>query len=227
MHVKTQMLMARYARRWATRTAAAGGLAACLASAGCLAIATRRPLEPLRAVTRWSLELRGARFIASPGARLQSAFNDCGPTALADLLELRGLHVPPEDSLIRLTATDVRGTTLRNLEAAAVASGLPAMSVQWDVTDLWMLPVPSLVWVDRRHFAVVAGRGAGDTLEIHDPAVGRYRIATEKFARSWTGDALILLDSSSLSPNGRHVRAAIPSSAGHAGTSIQNDGGFE
>lgn len=188
---------------------------------------TRRPLEPLRAVTRWSLELRGARFVPSAGARLQSTLYDCGPTALADLLELSGLPVPAKDSLIRLTATDARGTTLRNLEVAAVASGLPVISVQWDAAELWMLPLPSLVWVDHRHFAVVARREAGDTLDIHDPAVGHYRIAGEKFARSWTGDALILLENGSLSQSGQRVRYATPSPAGHAGTSLRNHGGFE
>lgn len=206
---------------------AAAALGACLISAACLAVAARQPLEPLRAATRWSLEWRGARFITSGDARLQSSFNDCGPTALADLLELAGLPVPSEDSLIRLTSTDGRGTTLQNLEAAAVASGLRVMSVAWDPSELWMLPVPSLVWVERRHFVVVARRDKGDTLEIHDPAAGRYRIAGERFVRSWTGDALIPLDSNSLSASGRRVREATPSPAGHAGTSIQNDGGFK
>ena len=194
---------------------------------GGLTLVSRRPLVPLRAATRWSLELRGARFISASTARLQSSLNDCGPTALADLLELAGFPVPSADSLIHLTATDAEGTTLHNLESAANAAGLRVMSVQWDPTELWMLPVPSLVWVDRRHFVVVARRERGDTVEIHDPAAGRYRIAGEKFARSWTGDALIAVDDLSASRREQSTLDVTPPPAGHAGIQNQRDGGFK
>lgn len=210
-----------------TRLAAAGVLALCVVSGACLAIVSRRPLQPLRLVTRWTLELRGARFIASSRARLQSALYDCGPTALADFMELAGRPVPSRASLMRLTATDAGGTTLGNLETAAVASGMRVITVRWDPTDLPLLPVPSLVWVDRRHFVVVARHAEADSLEIHDPAAGHYRMAAAHFARSWSGDALILLDNISPSPSGLRVRQATPSPAGHAGTPIQNDGGME
>ena len=177
------------------RVLAGGVLALFGAMAVCLATVSRNPLEPLRAVTRWSLEWRGARFIAQDGARLQSSLNDCGPTALADFLELVGLAVPSADSLKRLAATDQHGTTLRNLEIAAVASGLRVFAVRWDPAELSLLPLPSLVWVDRRHFVVVARRVSTDSLEIHDPASGRYRMTLDRFAHSWSGDALIPLDS--------------------------------
>jgi hypothetical protein len=186
-----------HARNWHWRTPAlaAAVLVLSVAMAGCLAIASRNPLTPLRVVTRWSLEWHGARFISQEGARLQSSLNDCGPTALADFLELAGRRVPPADSLKRLTATDQNGTTLRHLETAAGAAGLRVFAVQWDPSDLSLLPLPSLVWVDRRHFVVVARRVSADSVEIRDPAAGRYRMTVDRFARSWSGDALIPLDS--------------------------------
>ncbi|MFI5233504.1 MAG: cysteine peptidase family C39 domain-containing protein [Gemmatimonadales bacterium] len=209
------------------RARAAGVLALSIATGGCLALVSRAPLTPLRAVTRWSLEWRGARFIAQDGARLQSSLNDCGPAALADFLELTGRAVPSADSMKRLTATDQHGTTLANLEAAAVASGLRVFSVRWDPGELALLPLPSLVWVERRHFVVVARRSGADSVEIHDPAAGRYRMTVDRFARSWSGEALIPLDSiSPPPPAGRSVRRAAPSPAGDAGTPIQNDGGL-
>lgn len=211
-------------REWPGRATAAAILVAAAASLSCTAIASRQPLLPLRAAARWSLEWKGARFVASGRPRLQSSLYDCGPTALAEFLELSGLPVPSKDSLMRLTKTDTRGTTLRNLETAALASGLRVMAVQWSPAELGLLPVPALVWVDHAHFVVVARRSGHDTVEIHDPAVGHYRIAGARFARSWSGDALIPLDSVSPSPSGLRVRKAIPSPAGHAGTSIQNDG---
>jgi hypothetical protein len=209
------------------RGVAAAVLLTAAATGGCLAAASRNPLEPLRILTRWSLEWRGARFIAQRGMRLQSSLNDCGPVALADFLRLAGLAVPSEDSLERLAATDQNGTTLANLETAAGAAGLRVFAVQWSPAELALLPLPSLVWVDRRHFVVVARRAGADSVEIHDPAAGRYLMAADRFARSWSGDALIALDS--ISPRRRPdaVRNAAPSPAGHAGTSIQNDGGLE
>ena len=153
------------------------------------------PLMPLRAVTRWSLEWRGARFIDARGARLQSSLNDCGPTALADLLELAGVAVPPLESLRRLTRIEAWGTSLSDLASAADRAGLRVFSVHWDPADLGFLPLPSLAWVEKNHFVVVAKHVRDDSVEVHDPATGHYTMATAQFARLWSGEALIPLDS--------------------------------
>ncbi|HEY2850969.1 MAG TPA: cysteine peptidase family C39 domain-containing protein [Gemmatimonadaceae bacterium] len=152
-------------------------------------------MQPLRLAAKWSLEWRGARFIELGGARLQSSLNDCGPTALAEFLELEGRPVPSRDSLLRLTRTGRYGTTLAQLETAATLSGLRVFAIAWSPMELRDLPVPSLAWVDHRHFVVVARRDAADSVEVHDPAAGRYRMATEQFARVWSGAALVPLDS--------------------------------
>lgn len=167
------------------------------AAAGALFVvsACREPLLPLRLLARWSLERRGARFLELGPARLQSSLDDCGPTALADLLGILGLPVPADDSLRRLASTTVAGTSLPNLEAAAADAGLRLFPVRWDPADLPQLPLPSLVWVERNHFVVVARRGEVDSLEIHDPAAGRYRMTGARFARLWSGVALVLRDS--------------------------------
>lgn len=175
--------------------AATAVLATSILSAVALARVSRTPLQPLRVLTRWSLESRGARFISQGRARLQSSLNDCGPTALADFLELSGLHVPPQDSLRRLASMTAEGTTLGALEAVALSEGLRVFSVRWDPTELGRLPLPSLVWVERRHFVVIASRSRTDSVEVHDPAAGRYRMASARFARLWSGEALIPLDS--------------------------------
>lgn len=177
------------------RRSAAAVLALIGAAATCLALACRNPMRPLRLAAKWSLEWRGARFIELDGARLQASLNDCGPTALADFLELEGRPVPSRDSLFRLTRTGGYGTTLAQLETAATLSGLRVFAVAWSPTELRDLPVPSLAWVDHRHFVVVARRDATDSVEVHDPAAGRYRMASEQFARVWSGAALVPLDS--------------------------------
>jgi hypothetical protein len=182
----------RSARR---RLLAAAALLTLASAALCVVSASRNPLQPLRTITRWSLRWRGARFIAQGRARLQTSLDDCGPTALADFLELSGLPVPAPDSLRRLTGTTPRGTTLANLGTAALTAGLRVFPVRWDPMELAQLPLPSLVWVERSHFVVVAARSLPDSVEVHDPAAGRYRMAGDRFARLWSGEALVPLDS--------------------------------
>lgn len=177
------------------RALAAVALLVSAMSAGGLALVSFNPIGPLRALTRWSLQWKGARFSTRDRARLQSSLNDCGATALADLLELAGLVVPSQEHLRRLTVTTVAGTTLADLDAASNALGLPVFTVQWDRADLAVLPLPSLVWVERRHFVVIARRTRGDSLEIHDPAVGHYVMSVERFTRLWSGAALVPLES--------------------------------
>jgi predicted double-glycine peptidase len=176
---------------WGSRWLAGVVIAAAAAGSLILAVVSRNPLEPLRAVTRWSLERHGARFVSQGRARLQSSLNDCGPTALADLLELSGLPARSADSLRLLAAAGPVGTSLGDLQAAAARAGLQLISVRWDPSDLELLPLPSLVWVDRSHFVVIAGKGAADSIEVLDPAAGRYRMATARFAARWSGVALI------------------------------------
>jgi ABC-type bacteriocin/lantibiotic exporter with double-glycine peptidase domain len=192
-----------------------------------VAAASRDPLRPLRTVTRWSLRWRGARFVAQENARLQSSLNDCGPTALADLLELSGVRVPPRDSLRRLAALRSTGTTLGDLGAAAAHAGLRVFAVRWDPHEISQLPLPSLAWVERSHFVVIARRAGADSIEVYDPAAGHYRIASDHFAALWSGEALIPLDSSSSHRDPGRRPGAIPSPAGYAGSSLSFHGGMK
>jgi predicted double-glycine peptidase len=169
-----------------------------------VAMISRDPLQPLRTVARWSLARRGARFVAGSEARRQSSLNDCGPTALAELIDLSGLAVPSADSLRRLASIKPDGVTLGDLRAAAEVVGLALFRVRWDPAELPLLPLPSLVWVDRNHFVVVSRRTSADSVEVRDPAAGLYRMASERFAHRWSGEALILVDS--ISPH-RHSDA--------------------
>lgn len=178
----------RHARATAT-------LAAAVMAGGCIALASHNPMAPLQAYARLSLQWKGARFISRDRARLQQTLNDCGPTALADLLDLAGLSVPPAENLRRLAGTRAGGTTLADLSVASAVLGLPVFSVQWDPIDLDLLPLPSLVWVERRHFVVLARRARGDSLEVHDPAAGHYVMSVERFTRLWSGAALVPLES--------------------------------
>jgi hypothetical protein len=159
-----------------------------------LAAASSNPLGALRRFTRFSLERRGARFFDSEHVRLQSSLDACGPTALADLLELTGHPVPSADSLRKLSSTSAVGTTIEALARAAAQAGLQLFEVKWDPEEFARLPLPSLVWVERNHFVVVARRDRTDSVDVFDPAAGHYRMAGARFARLWSGAALIQIN---------------------------------
>ena len=176
------------------RTVAKTVAVSAVIAAACLGTVSRNPLGPLRLFSRWSLERRGARFLDSGSERLQPSLDDCGPTALADLLDLSGRAVPPDDSLRKLAATTSSGTTIHNLATAAAIAGLRLFEVRWDPGDLAQLPLPSIVWVEHNHFVVVARRERADSVDVFDPASGHYRMAGARFGRLWSGTALIQLD---------------------------------
>ena len=193
--MKVLSLQQHAARRTRRRLLAAGALAAFAIMALGVGFAGANPSRPLRAISRLSLEHRGARFVAHDTTRAQSSLNDCGPTALAELIGLAGRPVPSANRLRILASLTPRGTTLGNLESAAGASGLQLFTVHWDPAELALLPLPSLVWVQRNHFVVIARRTFPDSVEVHDPASGLYRIASDRFTKLWSGEALVLLDS--------------------------------
>jgi predicted double-glycine peptidase len=185
------------------------------------------PVKPLRTITRWSLQWRGARF-TNGVARQQTSLSDCGAVALADLLALTGRNVPAPEFVRRASSTTSAGTTLGNLEMASAEFGLRLFAVKWDPHELALLPLPALVWVEKRHFVVVARRTFPDSVEVLDPAAGAYRMASGRFARLWSGEALIRLDSfSPPPPETPGAPAADPQPVGHTGTHDQSDGGTQ
>jgi hypothetical protein len=186
--------VSRRATRSRPQRLAAGLFLSAALALVCLGAASRNPLGALRHISRWSLERRGARFLHSGFERFQPSLDACGPTALADLLELTGHRVPPTDSLRMLTSTTGDGTTIEALASAAARAGLQLFEVRWDPEELAQLPLPSLVWVERNHFVVVARRDRTDSVDVFDPAAGHYRMAGARFVRLWSGAALIQLD---------------------------------
>ena len=162
-----------------------------IAAAGMLGLLAPDPLRPLRAARRTSLAVQGAVYEGRAGVVLQRTLFDCGPAALANLLEIRGAPVPPLDSLARLAGTTATGTTLGGLARAATQLGLPVRLVRRDPARFTGTDgLPMVAWVDRSHFVVVSDTSSG-MLTIVDPQIGRYRTSRGAFRRRWSGEALV------------------------------------
>jgi ABC-type bacteriocin/lantibiotic exporter with double-glycine peptidase domain len=160
---------------------------------GTLAGTTAAPTDPMaagRSAYRATLRARGGTFVSSPDVVLQSGLSDCGPAALATLLQTLGGTPPPTDSLARLAGTGARGTTFAGLARTARRLGVIAELRRLSPAAMAALDTPVIAWVDGGHFVTVVPDSAGSVLVL-DPQVGPYRIGRARLRRFWSGEALV------------------------------------
>ena len=145
-----------------------------------------------RLVARAELARSDAEFLGSDGVVFQSALNDCGPAALANLMRIVGVATPSTDSLMVLAGTKPRGTTAGGLIRAASRFNLSLMLTRLTPADLPHTRLPFIAWVNRNHFVTVTGRSLSGRLTVVDPTAGRYSISEEGFEKIWSGESILL-----------------------------------
>lgn len=117
---------------------------------------------------------------------VQTSQMDCGPASLKALLEGHGISVS-YGRLREACQTDVDGTSIDTIEAAAVGLGLDAAQVMAPLDHLPLAEaglLPCLVVVRQpggaTHFVIV-WRRHGPWLQLMDPAVGRRFVSVRQF----------------------------------------------
>jgi hypothetical protein len=117
---------------------------------------------------------------------VQTSAMDCGPAALACLMEGFGISVS-YGRLREACQTDVDGTSIDTLEEVAVQLGLEAEQVMLPVDHVLLpeaqaLPAIGVVQLPSgvTHF-VVAWRGHGHVVQLMDPATGRRWPTCQRF----------------------------------------------
>ncbi len=163
-----------------------------LAIAGGAAGVARNPNSPLRFVQTALIQMVGGEFLGEDGVVLQRTLYDCGPAALANLLQLLGIDPPPLDTLSTLTGTTAYGTSFAALRAAAGSLGVSLEARRFVPAVARVARLPLIAWYGRRHFVVVAARSPDGMLTVLDPQVGRYRAPERWFGKRWSGEALVL-----------------------------------
>ena len=152
------------------------------------ALGARVELLRLAATVRVTVWEEG-RFLGRDGLTLQRGWHDCGPAALATLLELGGHPPVALDSIGRLAGTTLAGTTAAGLITAGRQLGLPLAFQR-----LPTIPLPDsgyfIAWVRSRHFVVARALPDGRVLVL-DPQVGRYLLARDRFQGIWSGESLV------------------------------------
>jgi predicted double-glycine peptidase len=122
---------------------------------------------------------------------LQSTPTDCGPAALATLLD-KYLAVPAtEAEMVTLTeANPDYGTTLLGLEKAATHKGCESDSFRmtWETLkkQVASYPMPLIVRTlnPEPHFSVLLGIDKG-TVFLADPAIGHIMLSERAFLKRW------------------------------------------
>lgn len=128
----------------------------------------------------------------------------CGSGALATLLRYYfGDKVSEEELLLsilsRMTEEEVKdreknGLSLLDLKRCAEQRGYQAVGVKLNYASLPKLKGPVLIHLERedyKHFAVLKG-ARGDRIYLADPSRGNIRMSVDRFAKEWSGIALVL-----------------------------------
>ncbi len=128
----------------------------------------------------------------------------CGAGALATLMRYYfGDMVEEEEILLSIlkpmSQEEVRdreknGLSLLDLKRCAEQRGYQAAGVKLKYASLPRLKGPVLIHLERedyKHFAVLKG-ARGDRIFLADPSRGNIRMSVDRFAKEWSGIALIL-----------------------------------
>jgi predicted double-glycine peptidase len=174
---------------------------------GCAVPAGRVPVSvlPIRTGTlRGDGAIHSWKELRDQNVVLQRFDYSCGAGALATLMRYYfGDHVSEEEILIGIlgpmTEEEVRdrqakGLSLLDLKNYSERRGYQAVGVRLNYASLPKLAGPVLIHLERksyRHFAVLKGV-RGDRAYLADPSLGNIRLSIDRFAKEWSGIALVL-----------------------------------
>jgi predicted double-glycine peptidase len=135
---------------------------------------------------------------------LQEFDYSCGAGALATLMRFYfGENVTEEGILLSILGSMSReevedreknGLSLLDLKLFAERLGYQAAGVRLNYSSLPQLKGPVLIHLENkeyRHFAVLRGV-RGDRIYLADPSRGNIRMSADRFAKEWSGVALVL-----------------------------------
>ncbi|MBP6672984.1 MAG: hypothetical protein KA247_07530 [Bacteroidetes bacterium] len=138
---------------------------------------------------RISVSLSGAVYRGTEGVILQQQKNDCGPAALAMVLNDAGVRIHREEILQQIVMSE-NGTTMEELRRFAESHGVILEGWKLSIGELSGRKLPALLFIRQEHFVTVDSIVHGEIF-FRDPAVGCLKMREERFQRMWNGYALI------------------------------------
>ena len=183
------------------------GILGAMALQGCAVRAGRLPVHsrPVQAgVIRGDKNIRSWKELRDRNVVLQRFDYSCGAGAMATLMRFYfGDNVTEEGILFSILGSMSRqevedreknGLSLLDLKLCAERLGYQAVGVRLNYASLPKLKGPVLIHLENkeyRHFAILKGI-RGDRFFLADPSRGNIRMSAERFAREWSGVALVL-----------------------------------
>jgi ABC-type bacteriocin/lantibiotic exporter with double-glycine peptidase domain len=119
----------------------------------------------------------------------QSSPIDCGPSCLASILRYYGFSINATQ-LTDLCNVGRGGVSARSLATAASTFGLLLVARSLELTDLCLMPVPSILQWNFNHWVVLEGT-TSSSIVIVDPARGRRIVSWNEASTSFTGIGLL------------------------------------
>lgn len=148
-------------------------------------------LQPLPGMyRRFSVSLSGAEYLGMEGVILQQQKNDCGPAALAMVLNGAGVRIQREEILQQVNMSE-NGTTMEELRRFADSRGVILEGWKLSIGELSGRKLPALLFIRQEHFVTADSIVHGEIF-FRDPAVGRLKMPEERFQKLWNGYALIM-----------------------------------
>ena len=138
---------------------------------------------------------------------LQTEAAECGLACLAMVAGHHGHHIDMA-TLRSRHSISLKGSTLTDLMRIAGALALAPRPLRLDLPHLAQLQLPCVLHWDFNHFVVLIKR-RGDTLVLHDPALGRREMVLAEFSKHFTGVALELRPMQQFEPRTERQRVRL------------------
>jgi uncharacterized protein len=123
---------------------------------------------------------------------MQSTNYNCGPAALATVLNNLGINAT-EQELATLAGTDQSGTTMYGLVQAAQSKGVNVTGMKLSVNKLKQNDIVFLNIGRNTHYSVITSVTA-NRVKLEDPILGNIVVSKKIFARIYSGKALVIID---------------------------------
>lgn len=121
---------------------------------------------------------------------MQSTSYNCGPAALATVLQKMGIKCN-EDELAQMAGTDDTGTTMYGLMKAATKKGLNACGMRIHAENLDSDHIVFLNIDNKFHYSVIDQINE-HTVILSDPALGKIELTKNYFFKIYSGNALVI-----------------------------------
>lgn len=174
---------------------------------GCASQITPADIYPRSLKTGWirtEPTVRSWKELRDKNVVIQSYDYSCGAGALATLMRYYFGDKVTEEEILQsilnpMTEEEARdrekyGLSLLDLKRCAEQRGYQAVAVKMNYASLPLLKGPILIHLETqnyKHFAVLKGVW-GDRIYLADPSRGNIRMSVDRFAKEWSGVALVL-----------------------------------